>query len=100
MKKRRVKKLNTLDKYIVVSIVIIIIYTIAHTIIFAITGNEAKILDTLFYTTFGLEILYCFLIKRFKLHEEAKIIFGKKKKQEEFEDTDVEDYEDDMGDIE
>lgn len=82
------KKANTLDKYIIVSITMIIIYTIAHTVIFALTGNEAKILDTLFYTTFGLEILYCFLIKRFKLHEEAKIVFGKKK-----DDMEEEGYE-------
>ena len=75
----RKRKLNTLDKYMIFSLISIIAYTIAHSIIFAITGLEAKILDTLFYTTFGLEILFCFLIKRFKLHEEAKIIFGKKK---------------------
>lgn len=79
MKRGRKKRSNTLDKYIVMSITMITIYTIVHTVIFAVTGKEAKILDTLFYTTFGLEILYCFLIKRLKLHEEAKIVFGKKK---------------------
>lgn len=80
------KKANTLDKYIIVSISMIVLYTVAHTIIFFLTGNEAKVLDTLFYTTFGLEILYCFLIKRFKLHEEAKIVFGKKKSNDVVDD--------------
>lgn len=80
-KKRKVqkKKVNTLDKYIVFSLAMIILYTIAHTVIFALTGLEAKVLDGLFYAVFGLEILYCFLIKRFKLHDEAKLIFGNKK---------------------
>lgn len=86
MKRGRKKRSNTLDKYIVMSITMITIYTIVHTVIFAITGKEAKILDTLFYTTFGLEILYCFLIKRLKLHEEAKIVFGKKKTNSVIED--------------
>ena len=87
-KKRKVqkKKVNTLDKYIVFSLAMIILYTIAHTVIFEFTGLEAKVLDGLFYAVFGLEILYCFLIKRFKLHDEAKIVFGKKK------DTDIDEY--------
>ena len=82
------KSLNTLDRYILFSLGTIIVYTIAHTVIFAITGQEAKILDGLFFGCFGLEILFCFLIKRFKLHEEAKIVFGNKKKSEISDDFD------------
>ena len=55
------------------------LYTIAHTIIFAVTGLEAKVLDTLVFTSFAGEMLLCFLIKRFKLHNEANIVLGKKK---------------------
>lgn len=93
------KKLNTLDKYIIFTLSALVSYTIAHTIIFAITGLEAKVLDGLFYGCFGLEILYCFLIKRFKLHDEAKIIFGKKKKDVEDSDPDesYSDYEGEEG---
>lgn len=89
MEKKPRKKLNTLDKYIIFTLTSLILYTIVHTVIFAITGREAKILDGLFYSCFGLEILYCFLLKRFKLHDEAKIVFGKKKKgnSEEFEES-------------
>lgn len=72
-------KYHTLDKYIVFCLVFLVLYTIAHTIIFAVTGLEAKVLDTLVFTSFAGEILLCFLIKRFKLHDEANIVLGKKK---------------------
>lgn len=73
------KQNHTLDKYIVFCLVFLVIYTIAHTIIFALTGLEANVLDTLVYASFSGEMLYCFLIKRFKLHDEANIVLGKKK---------------------
>lgn len=79
------KKLNTLDKYIIFCLTFLVLYTIAHTVIFALTGLEAKVLDTLVYAAFSGEMLYCFLIKKFKLHDEAKIVLGKKK------ETDVND---------
>lgn len=83
---KALKKLNTLDKYIVFCLVFLVIYTIAHTIIFAITGLEAKVLDVLVYGAFSGEMLYCFLIKRFKLKDEANIVLGKKKKNDEIDD--------------
>ena len=83
---RKSKKLNTLDKYIIFCLVFLVMYTIAHTVIFAITGLEAKVLDTLVYAAFSGEMLYCFLIKKFKLHEEAKIVLGKKKETENIDD--------------
>lgn len=95
-KKKEKKKLNTLDRYLIFTLSVIILYTIAHTVIFALTGQEAKILDGLFYSCFGLEILFCFLLKKFKLHEEAKIIFGNKKKSEPDMDDVDEPYTDEM----
>lgn len=83
MKKSR--KLHTLDKYIVFCLTVLVLYTIAQTVIFALTGLEAKVLDTLVYAAFSGEMLYCFLIKRFKLHDEAKIVMGKKKTEIEDE---------------
>jgi len=82
------KQSNTLDKYIVFCLVFITVYTIVHTVIFYLTGQEAKTLDRLVIGVIFSEILFCFLIKRFKLHEEAKIIFGKKK-----DDMEEEEYE-------
>lgn len=80
------KKINTLDRYIIFCLAFLTLYTIVHTVIFAITGQEAVVLDGLAFATFGSEILFCFLIKRFKLHEEAKLIFGKKKEESDMGD--------------
>ena len=89
------KKPNTLDKYIIFTLTVLVSYTIAHTVIFAITGLEAKTLDRLVLgASFG-EMLLCFFIKRFKLHEEAKIIFGKKKNG--FGDSDPDESYSDYG---
>lgn len=76
-------QMHTLDKYIIFCLTFLTLYTIAHTVIFALTGLEAKVLDTLVFAAFSGEMLYCFLIKRFKLHEESKIVLGKKKKEED-----------------
>ena len=84
--KSKKKPLNTLDKYIIFCLVFITIYTIVHTVIFWLTGQEAKTLDRLVLGVIFFEMLFCFLIKRFKLHEEAKIVFGKKKDTDEYYD--------------
>ena len=86
--KKEKKQSNTLDKYIVFCLAFITVYTIVHTVIFYLTGQEAKTLDRLVIGVVFAEILFCFLIKRFKLHEEAKIVFGKKK-----DDMEEEGYE-------
>lgn len=78
MKKGEKKTIHALDCYIIYCFAFITIYTIIHTIIFAITGVEATTLTRLVFGVVGMEILLCFLIKRFKLHEEAKIVIGKK----------------------
>ena len=72
-KKKIPKKLNDLDKYLIASFVILILFTIAVLIIFAFTGNEPTVLVGCFFGAFGGEILMCALIKRLKLHNEAKI---------------------------
>lgn len=82
-KKKPKKKISALDKYIVFVLSFLSIYTIVHTVIFYLTGNEAKTLDRLVFSCLGGELLLCFFIKRLKLHEEAKIIFGKKKTDED-----------------
>ena len=86
------KKIHALDKYIILCLTVIILYTIAHTIIFAVTGLEAKVLDTLVYGAFAGEMLFCFFIKKLKLHNEAKIVFGKTNN-----DTEVDNYTDEEG---
>ena len=80
------KKLNTLDKYVIYCLVFISIYTIAHTVIFYLTGLEEKVLDVLVFGAFSGEIVQCYFLKKGKLKEEAKFIFGKKKDIDEFYD--------------
>lgn len=82
------KQSHTLDRYIVFCLLFIVLYTVAHSIIFYLTGQEAKTLTRVVVGALFGEILLCFLIKRFKLHEEAKIVFGKKK-----DDMEEEGYE-------
>ena len=80
--KKTIKKTNTLDRYIITCFVILVIYMVAHTVIFVITGAEATTLTRVVFGLFGFELLCCFLIKRLKLHEEFKLLKNKK------EDTD------------
>lgn len=82
MVRKAIKKTNKLDRYIITCFIILVAYIIAHTVIFAITGTEATTLTRVVFGLFGFELLCCFLIKRFKLHEEFKLLGNKK------EDTD------------
>lgn len=61
--------MKSLSKYIIFSISVLIIYTIASMVIFIKTGMEYSTLTTCFYAAFGGEILTCGLIKIFKLRE-------------------------------
>lgn len=72
-KKKIPKKLNGLDKYLIASFVILILFTIAVLIIFAFTGNEPTVLVGCFFGAFGGEVFLCARIKKYKLHSEAKI---------------------------
>lgn len=94
-KKKPKKESHTLDKYIVFCLGFITIYTIVHTIIFYLTGQEAKTLDRLVIGVLFSEILMCFLIKRFKLHEEAKIVLGKKQSKDTVDDDGFIDLDED-----
>lgn len=66
------RKMPTLDKYVIFCFVVLLIYTIAQTIVTIITGVESATLTTCFFGTFGGEVLICALIKRLKLKNESK----------------------------
>ena len=75
------KKLSGLDKYVIFSISMLIIYTVVS---FVLAFNFGVVLDTLttcFFAFFGGEIVTCALIKIFKLRET--------KKQEAEEEEDI-----------
>lgn len=69
MKKERPKKVSALDKYVVFSISMLVIFCIAEMVVSSITGQTHDTLTTVFYACFGGEILSCALIKIFKLKE-------------------------------
>lgn len=64
------KKLQALDKYVIFSITVLIVYAIVERTISAVTGLTADTLTTCVYAAFGGEILSCCLIKLFKLRRE------------------------------
>ena len=63
------KKLNDLDKYVIFSISVLLIFAITELILSTVTGLTHDTLITAVYACFGGEILSCALIKIFKLRE-------------------------------
>ena len=61
------KKLGDLDKYIIFSFTVMILYTIFEFVFSTITGVSHDTLTTCLDGAFGGELLMCALIKRFKL---------------------------------
>ena len=66
IKKPRQKR-SALDKYVIFSITVLLLFTIAQMIITAITGVEQSTLITCFFACFGGELFLCAMIKRLKL---------------------------------
>ena len=63
------KKTRALDKYVIFSISILLIFTVSQMVITAITGTEQSTLITCFFACFGGELFLCAMIKRLKLKE-------------------------------
>lgn len=63
------KKLNGLDKYVIFSIAVLLIFTGAEMVTSFYTGTHDT-LTTALFATFGGEILSCALIKIFKLKDD------------------------------
>lgn len=66
------KKIPALDKYIIFCFILLILYTIAHVVVFLVIGVEMTTIATLFYAAFGGEVLMCALLKRLKLNNAHK----------------------------
>ena len=63
---------RSLTKYVVFSIALLLIYSVAEFVFVAKTGNSHDTLTTCVFACFGGEVLSCALIKIFKLKEENK----------------------------
>jgi len=61
------KRLSGLDKYLIVSFAILIIYSIAEFVTSTITGISHDVLTVALYGAFGGECFLCALIKKYKL---------------------------------
>jgi len=71
-RRRKRKRISSLTYYVVFSIAVLLIYTVAELLISSITGTINDTLTTCFFAVFGGEILTCALIKIFKLKEDNK----------------------------
>lgn len=65
--KKNSKKLSGLDKYIIFSFSVLIIYSIFEFIFSTITGFSHDTLTVALYGAFGGELLLCAVIKKYKL---------------------------------
>ena len=65
--------LSGLDKYLIFSFTVLILFTIAILITFLITHEEPAVLVGCFFAAFGGEVFLCARIKKYKLHKEAEI---------------------------
>ena len=61
------KKLNGLDKYVIFSLAVVLLYTIAEFITSTITGIEKSTLSTCVYSFWAGEVVSAMLIKIFKI---------------------------------
>lgn len=61
------KKVSTLDKYLIFSFSMLILFTIAEIVLQAVTGISQDTLITCFFSCFGGELLLCAMLKRLKL---------------------------------
>ena len=66
------KKLNGLDKYVIFSLAVLLIFTVAEFVVSTITGIDHPTLCTAVFSVWGGEILSCALIKIFKLKDYTK----------------------------
>lgn len=64
------KQLPDLDKYIIFSFAVMLVYTISELVLSTITGISHDTLTTCIFAAFGGELLMCAMIKRLKLKKE------------------------------
>lgn len=68
---KRFNNYKTLTKFVIISLIIVIIYSICEFVFSTITGVSHEVLTTCIFALFGTEIAACGLIKIFKLKGES-----------------------------
>ena len=66
--------LSGLDKYLIFSFTVLILFTIAILITFLITHEEPVVLVGCFFAAFASEVYHCAKIKKLKLHKETELM--------------------------
>lgn len=69
---KKIKDIPSLTKYVVFSITLLLIFSVAEFVFAVKTGSTHDTLTTCIFACFGGEILSCALIKIFKLKEENR----------------------------
>ena len=64
------KQLPDLDKYIIFSFAVMLVYTISELVLSTITSISHDTLTTCIFAAFGGELLMCAMIKRLKLRRD------------------------------
>lgn len=67
-------KMTKADVYLIISVVLMILYTIADKLQLVKTGMVNNQLTICFFTAFGTELAYSCIIKVFNIRNEGKII--------------------------
>ena len=65
------KKLPALDRYLILSFSVMLLYTLAEFVVSTITGVSHDTLTTCIFAAFGGELLMLCMIKRLKLRKEG-----------------------------
>ena len=64
------KKLNKVDIYLIISILLLLIYTVVDRFILVVYGMSSDTLTTCFFGFFGTEIASCCIIKSLNIRNE------------------------------
>ncbi len=70
------KKLNKLDKYLIFSIIVLLVYTVAEMTVSSLTGSDHSTLTTCVFSAFGGEFFFAGLIKIFNIRKGEQSNYG------------------------
>ena len=70
------KKLNKLDRYLIFSIIVLLVYTVAEMTVSSLTGSDHSTLTTCVFSAFGGEFFFAGLIKIFNIRKVEQSNYG------------------------
>lgn len=70
------KKLNKLDRYLIFSIIVLLVYTVAEMAVSSLTGSDHSTLTTCVFSAFGGEFFFAGLIKIFNIRKGEQSNYG------------------------